>query len=125
MLPRLRVSASSSGAKPPTIPEEGETQIVGSETGTLRDPLDFNHAAVVFADALFRRLPLDLDVAAFDHGREDAATSAMARRLGTKIRRHPRLIIDILRKRLYEGNGVLRNDADLDRIWSTRNDEQR
>ncbi|KAK8100447.1 hypothetical protein PG999_010821 [Apiospora kogelbergensis] len=109
MLPRLRVSASSSGAKPPTIPEEGETQIVGSETGTLRDPLDFNHAAVVFADALFRRLPLDLDVAAFDRmspeleqtirnfsytvssdGREDAATSAMARRLGTKIRRHPR-----------------------------------
>ncbi|KAK8856061.1 hypothetical protein PGQ11_011973 [Apiospora arundinis] len=105
MMPRLRVS----GAKPATIPEHDETEILGSETGILRDPLDFNHAAVVFADALFRKLPFDLDVAAFDRmspeleqtirnfsytvtsdGRDDAATSATARRLGTKIRRHPK-----------------------------------
>ncbi|KAK7936040.1 hypothetical protein PG985_001535 [Apiospora marii] len=142
-LPRVRPSSPREAAAPPprTNPErrKDETPRAAahneSDNTNLRDPQNSQHLAV-FADALFRSLPSNLDLRGFDgiaaaieqtiktysftvaardgdgegegEGEEDPLTEATCRRLGYLMYRHRRRVVAIIRQRYVDAEAEAR-----------------
>ncbi|KAK8113356.1 hypothetical protein PG984_013882 [Apiospora sp. TS-2023a] len=132
-LPRVRPTSSREAAEPQPTTTSQKPQLqdettpsssarTSTDSTDLRNPRNFQHIAV-FADALFRSLPVDLGLRGFDgisaaleqsiknhsftvacDGKEDPLTEATCRRLGYLMYRHRRQIIAILRQRYIDAD---------------------